>query len=76
VHVLVAGMWPRLAAMLPQCLDHALLILPEATSIPVGRHTLDQVLQAEPVRAHAVVVTLPLGVLKRGCVAFSPPLPE
>ena len=33
-------------------------------------------LQAEPVRAHAVVVTLPLGVLKCGCVAFSPPLPE
>jgi len=28
------------------------------------------------VRAHAAVVTLPLGVLKAGSVAFSPPLPE
>lgn len=26
--------------------------------------------------ADAVLVTLPLGVMKRGSVAFSPPLPE
>jgi Flavin containing amine oxidoreductase len=28
------------------------------------------------VLADAVLVTLPLGVMKRGSVAFSPPLPE
>lgn len=33
-------------------------------------------MQTEPVRAHAAVVTLPLGVLKKGSVAFTPPLPE
>ena len=31
--------------------------------------------QAEPLTAHAAVVTLPLGVLKADAVAFEPPLP-
>lgn len=33
-------------------------------------------LQAEPIRAHAALVTLPLGVLQQGRVQFEPPLPE
>lgn len=32
-------------------------------------------IQAEPLQAHTVVCTLPLGVLQRGRVAFDPPLP-
>ncbi len=31
--------------------------------------------QAEPLQAHAVLCTLPLGCLQRGTVAFDPPLP-
>lgn len=43
--------------------------------LPPAAPAMPAVLQEEPLRAHAVVCTLPLGVLQRGSVAFDPPLP-
>ncbi len=43
--------------------------------LPPAAPAMPAVLQEEPLRAHAVVCTLPLGALQRGSVAFDPPLP-
>ena len=55
--------------------------LPQATSIEhdataVHVHYTDETGEEHTADADAVVVTLPLGVLKSGVVQFNPPLPK
>lgn len=66
----VASLTNRLAADLDVRLGH------EVNRIEHGAHGVRVVAGSESFAADAVVVTLPLGVLKTGRVAFDPPLPE
>ena len=72
--VLFPGGYGRLIAHVARGLD--VRTGTPVTAVRRGARGVDVVTSAGVVRASRVVVTLPLGVLQRGVVAFDPPLPD